>query len=172
MADPKEKTVLIVDDEPDVQTYFQVALEEAGFNTMVAGDGMTALEKVKENPPDLISLDLVMPKKSGMKFLYEMKKDKELKHIPVLIVTAHARDEMGKEDLDKIMENRMLSGPGLYLEKPVTPKKYVKCIKQMLGMEIQEDQENTSEMRQELQEKLKGADPDTLKKMLEQFNSK
>jgi CheY-like chemotaxis protein len=76
-----------------------------------------AMEMIRRAPTDFISLDLVMPKKSGHKLLHELRKDRQLSRIPVLIVTAHAQDELGAGDLQDIMDNRVISGPGVYLEK-------------------------------------------------------
>src|SRR5210317_1383199 len=95
MTRPQDKTVLVVDDEPNVRQYLAQILLDAGFNVLQAGDGREAMEKIQESPPDFISLDLVMPRKSGHKLLYELRKDRKLSQIPVLIVTAHAQDEMG-----------------------------------------------------------------------------
>ena len=131
MATETKKTVLVVDDEQDVRDYLQTALEDAGFQVETACDGLEALEAVRRNRPDLISLDLVMPRHSGAKFYRELHKDKTLQHIPVLIVTGHARDEMGRADFDEMT----MSGPGVYLEKPVRPKSYVSAVRKLLGME-------------------------------------
>ena len=171
MTNPNDKLILVVDDEPDVRTYFQVALEEAGFQVSVATNGDEALEEVEKRRPDLISLDLVMPKKTGIKFLYQLRKNNDWAQIPVLVVTAHAKDEMGKNDLEEIMSNTTLSGPGV-LEKPVNSRKYVNSIKQILDIEITESGDDPLTMKQELQEKLKQADADTLKNMLELMNKK
>ena len=62
-----------------------------------------------------------MPRKSGHKLLFELKRDRKLSRIPVLVVTAHAHDELGKKDLEEIMASAVMSGPGTYLEKPVNP---------------------------------------------------
>ena len=67
MTRPEDKTVLIVDDEPNVRDYLAQILRDAGFGVVTAGDGDEALEIIRENPPDFISLDLVMPRKSGHK---------------------------------------------------------------------------------------------------------
>ena len=96
-------------------------LEDAGFKVLTASDGEEALTVIREKRPDFISLDLVMPRKSGHKLLFELRKDRDLSRIPVLIVTAHARDEMGRKDLEDIMANSVMSGPGIYLEKPISP---------------------------------------------------
>jgi CheY-like chemotaxis protein len=69
MARPEDKTVLVVDDEEDVREYFAMALEDAGFNVLRAANGNEALERIREKTPDFISLDLVMPEKSGIRLL-------------------------------------------------------------------------------------------------------
>jgi len=83
MDNNSKKRILVVDDESDVREYLQLALEDAGFEVETACDGLEALEKVRKNPPNLISLDLVMPKHSGVKFYRDIQKDKEYSKIPV-----------------------------------------------------------------------------------------
>jgi CheY-like chemotaxis protein len=162
------KKVLIVDDEPDVRTYLKSALEDYGFNVKTASDGFDALEQLETFTPDIISLDLVMPRHSGIKFYRDLKKRKEWSKIPVLIVTGHARDDLGKADFDAMI----MQGPGVYLEKPVKPNNYVATICQMLGIEspvkIQEDTElNTEQLREELLKNLSTADTEALQKALD-----
>ena len=72
-----------------------------------------------------------MPKHSGARFYRELQKDKTLSGIPVLVVTGHARDELGKTDFDELT----MCGPGVYLEKPVRPDSYVSAVRRLLGME-------------------------------------
>jgi CheY-like chemotaxis protein len=96
MTDETPKRVLVVDDEPDVRGYLRSALEDAGFVVEAASDSLEALDLIRRNPPDLISLDLVMPRHSGAKLYRELQKDRKLSKIPVLIVTGHARDELGR----------------------------------------------------------------------------
>jgi CheY-like chemotaxis protein len=167
MEEARDKTVLVVDDEPDVREYLKTVLEDAEFNVLTAGDGEEALDVIRQEKPDFISLDLIMPRKSGHKLLYELKKDKELSRIPVLIVTAHARDELGKDSLEDLLSNRVMSGPGTYLEKPVNPLSYVRSIQRALGMEESKETEDKLSLRDELQEKLQGADADALRQALE-----
>jgi CheY-like chemotaxis protein len=163
------KRILIVDDEADVREYLKVALEDAGFEVETACDGLEALEIIRRNPPDLISLDLVMPKHSGVRFYRELQKDKTLNKIPVLTVTGHARDELGKADFEEMT----MSGPGVYLEKPVSSQKYVSAVRKLLGMEPLE----TSELKQDdlqktLSEALKEADAKALQRALEALRKK
>jgi CheY-like chemotaxis protein len=167
MVRPSDKTILVVDDEPNVRQYLRIILEDAGFSVITASDGEEALAILKENKPDFISLDLVMPRKSGHKLLYELRKDSALSRIPVLIVTAHAKDELGKRDLDDLFENKVLSGPGTYLEKPVTPSAYVRAVKRALGLEEQEETESGVQLKEELEKSLKNAGPEAMRRALE-----
>ena len=163
----EDKTILVVDDEPDVRDYLRMILEDAGFQVTTAGNGEEALEMVRESRPDFISLDLIMPRMSGHKFLYALKRDRDLSRIPVLVVTAHANDEMGKGDLEDLFDKKMMSGPGTYLEKPVNPASYVRSIKRALGLPVDDDQEERQELRNELRDTLQGASPEALRKALE-----
>ena len=166
-----KKNILVVDDEKDVREFLRAALIESGFDVILAEDGNIALEKVKKQIPDLISLDLVMPKKSGAKFHRELSKHKEWSKIPIIIVTGHARDDLGKSDLKELT----MSGPGVYLEKPVKPNNYIAAIKKILKMDTTDEEKETAEMV-DLQNNLKNiidnADPDTLKKLKELMNKK
>jgi CheY-like chemotaxis protein len=173
MTKGEEKTILVVDDEPNVLHYLQTILEDAGFNVETAGDGNEALEKIKSRPPDFISLDLVMPRRSGRKLLHELQKSKEWSRIPVMIVTAHAKDEMGQGDLEDLLQNRAMAIPGGYMEKPVKPESYVRCIQQALGVDetgAADSAPGKKSLQQELQEKLSHASPDALRKALEALN--
>ena len=161
------KTILVVDDEPDLRQYLRTLLEDAGFAVVTAADGQIALEKIREHPPDLISLDLVMPRKSGHRLLFELKRDKVLARIPVLVLTAHARTDLGKPDLEDLLRNRVLSGPGTYLEKPVQPKTYLRSIQRALGLEETPDQENRLDLKAELDRSIQGASHEALQKALE-----
>ena len=169
MSDQIKKRILVVDDEADVRNFLKAALKEAGFEVITAEDGFLALEEVKKQLPDLISLDLVMPKKSGAKFYHELTKKKEWSKIPIIIVTGHARDDLGKADLKELT----MSGPGVYLEKPVKPDNYIAAIKSILKMDTTVEEKKNAELV-ELQSKLKNmiddADPETLKKIKDMIN--
>ena len=167
MVQASDKTILVVDDEPNVREYLKTVLEDAEFNVVTAGDGVEALEMIHREKPDFISLDLIMPRKSGHKLLYELKKDKDLSRIPVLIVTAHARDELGQESLEDILNSRVMSGPGTYLEKPVNPLSYVRSVQRALGIEESDETQDRLSLKDELQQELQGADADALRQALE-----
>ncbi len=166
MTESVRKKILVVDDEADVRNFLQAALVEAGFDVTLAEDGDIALTKIKEELPDLVSLDLVMPRKSGAKLYRELSKHKEWSKIPIIIVTGHARDELGKSDLKELT----MSGPGIYLEKPVKPNNYIAAIKSVLKMETTEEEQETAKLvgiQNDLKNFIDNADPDTLKKLKE-----
>jgi CheY-like chemotaxis protein len=157
-------SVLVVDDEADVRSYLKSALEDAGFAVQTASDGREALEMIRQAPPDLISLDLVMPRHSGAKLHRELQRDPRLAKIPVLIVTGHARDELGRTDFEELT----LSGPGVYLEKPVSPASYVAAVRRLLGLEVPAEPEPPAEdLRSALDRALSGADRDALQRALD-----
>jgi CheY-like chemotaxis protein len=170
MTRESEKYVLIVDDEPDVRSYLRSALEDAGFRVRTACDGLEAWESIRRDPPDLISLDLVMPRHSGAKLYRELQKDRTLSKIPVLIVTGHARDDLGQTDFEELT----MSGPGVYLEKPVRPASYVAAVRKLLGIEVPETSEagQSDELRRSLDEALSGAGRDALQRALDALRKK
>ncbi len=167
MVRAEDKTILVVDDEPNVRVFLQTALEDAGFNVVTAADGDEALEIINTRMPDFISLDLVMPKRSGPRLLRHLKKHKELARIPVLIVTAHAKTELGEGDLKDIMADSVMSGPGVYLEKPVRPAAYVRHVKEALGIEVTEEGEDKMNLREELEKRMQDASPEAIRKALD-----
>jgi CheY-like chemotaxis protein len=171
MPKPQDKTILVVDDEDDVRDYFADILSDAGFNVRTAADGEEALQCVREKVPDFISLDLVMPRKSGIKFLYELRHNREWMNVPVVVVTAHAHDKLGKKDLENILEDKSFSGPKFYLEKPIDEAAYVRTICENLGVDYEEpEQADDSEtQRKELEGLIKDADPATISDLLKRL---
>lgn len=172
MARPEDMTVLVVDDERDVLLFLQSSLEDAGFTVLTASDGNQALEQLKNNEVHFISLDLVMPNKSGAKCLYEIRKHKEWSRIPVVVVTGHARDELGRSDFEEIFSGKTISGPQVYLEKPVKPNDYVNMVKRQLGIEVKEEPAKPEDIKKNLKQMLDGADEETLKKIKDMLGKK
>ena len=127
MAENK-KTILIVEDEPDTATYLSTLLGDAGYDTVAAEDGDQALEKVKASPPDLITLDITMPHKSGVRFYRDMKESDKWKSIPIIIVTGISTD------FERfISTRRQVPPPEGYLSKPIDQEKMLTMVKQHLG---------------------------------------
>lgn len=178
MHQPSEVTVLVVDDDPDVTTFLATILEDAGMQVMTAHDGFEALDRLREKIPDVISLDLVMPGKSGVRVLHELRKHPAWSRIPVLVVSGHTRDEAVKRDLATVLADTTISGPSLYLEKPVTPEKYLDAVCRVAGVEIQRPPEqvraperSAETLRHELEALLRNADESSLRAALEALRS-
>jgi CheY-like chemotaxis protein len=166
MARAEDKTVLVVDDEPNVRDYLRMILEDAGFRVVTAGDGEEALQRIRDRPPDFISLDLIMPRRSGHRLLLELKRDRTLGRIPVLIVTAHAHDELGRQDLQDILDGAVMSGPGTYLEKPVNPESYVRAISRAPAVAPPPQETPRAALRAEIEHSMAGASPGALREAL------
>ena len=175
MSHASEKLVLVVDDEPDVRNFLATCIEDAGFNVKVAVDGVDALEKVEENIPDLMTLDMVMPRKSGIKVLRTLRANEKWVNIPVIVITAHARDEFGSEDIKDF--NAFTSGlrPRYTMEKPVTPKKLVKAISEILDVEVDDTErypQSLSSEQTSLAKMIEKSDPETINKIKQLLESK
>jgi DNA-binding NtrC family response regulator len=108
-----------------------------------------------------------MPKMSGLKFFKYIQKNKDRAGIPVVVVTAHARDELGSEDFEKIERFKSDECKIFTLEKPVDAPTYVNTIRQALDLEplIAASEEGAS-LRVEVTDAIRGADQETLKKAL------
>lgn len=168
MALASEKTLLIVDDEPDVRNFLSTCAEDTGFKVFTAVDGEDAIAKVQTVNPDLMTLDMVMPKKSGYKVLKELRAMEKYAELPVIVITAHANDEMGSEDMRKMYAT--FSGgkaPKITLEKPITPDKLIKSIAKILDVDLDASvaQAAATAPPADLAALIGGADAETLEKV-------
>ncbi len=127
------KKILVIDDEPDMVTFLSTLLEENGYDTIPASDGEEGLEKARTQKPDLVSLDLLMPNKSGFKMFRELRKEEGLKDIPVIMVTGFAKDDVPQMDFKQWIQQRSVRGPEAYIEKPVNKEAYVDTIRKLIG---------------------------------------
>ena len=93
------KKILFVEDEPSLQKAVNEVLTQEGFEVMTASDGEEGLEMIKQEP-DLVLLDLILPKKDGFQVLKEMKEDEKTKDIPVIVLT----NLEGTGDVEKALE--------------------------------------------------------------------
>jgi CheY-like chemotaxis protein len=124
----ERKTILIVEDDPDTVTYLSTLLEDAGYSAVVAEDGDQALESVRASRPDLITLDITMPKKSGVRFYRDMKESNEWKGIPIIIVTGIS------SDFEKFISTRQqVPPPEGYVSKPIDKEQMLSLIKERIG---------------------------------------
>jgi DNA-binding response OmpR family regulator len=124
--------VMIVDDDPLMVRMYQKKLTNDGYDVMTAGDGMEALEKLESQKPDLILLDIMMPKLNGLDTLKKIKADSKTKDIPVIMLTNVGASD---EDADRGLE----LGAVAYLVKAGNrPADVVSKIKEVLGGYLRE----------------------------------
>ena len=136
MADGQKKKILVVDDEPDVVTYLTTLLEDNGYIVISAVDGNEAMGKTRSEAPDLVTLDISMPEKSGVKFYREVKGDAGLKDIPIVIVTGVESTQDGGtgKDFERFLSTRKsVPPPDAFIQKPIDEAELLGALKRLLG---------------------------------------
>ncbi|MBM3327184.1 MAG: response regulator [Calditrichaeota bacterium] len=124
---PVQKTILVIDDEPDTLTYFTSLLEDNGYATVSAKNGEEALNCVKVAAPDLITLDITMPEMSGVKFYRTVREDVRWKHIPVVIITG-----VSENFKDFISSRRQVPPPDGFISKPIDREQFLELVAKLL----------------------------------------
>jgi CheY-like chemotaxis protein len=166
MAHASEKRILVVDDEPDVRNFLATCIEDAGFQVETANDGAQALEKLLADPPDLMTLDMVMPRVSGINLMRQIRGMEQFARLPVIVITAHAHDELGSEDIRGFSAFTSGLRPRYTMEKPVTPQKLVNAISEILGVETDAASAAAKDdERQKVMQMIGRTDSETLKKI-------
>jgi CheY-like chemotaxis protein len=128
------KKVLVVDDDPDVRLFNITVLEENGYTPIEAANGEEGMQFIQKERPDLVILDVLMPRESGVRLYRQMKTDPKLAKIPVIILSGitqksflrsqKALTEFGGAEVPE---------PEAYLEKPVEPEELAKTIQSILA---------------------------------------
>lgn len=119
-----KKRILIVEDEAELVEMITMRLAASGYEVISASDGQEGLEKAKKEKPDLLILDLMLPKMDGYKVCGLLKKDTKYAQIPVIIFTARAQEE------DKKLAEEM--GADAYITKPFEPQLLLAKIEELL----------------------------------------
>lgn len=122
---PLAKKILAVDDERHIVRLIQVNLERAGYQVITAFDGTEGLKKVESEKPDLIVLDVMMPKMDGFEVLKRLQANPETREIPVIMLTAKAQDT----DVFRGWS----SGVSAYLTKPFNPLELLTFVKRIFS---------------------------------------
>lgn len=120
----RRRRVLIADDNPQLLELLEAYLEPLGVEVTTAMDGQATLEAVEERPPDVILLDVMMPKRSGFEVCQTLKQDERFRQIAIVMVTA--LNELG--DLERGRE----SGADEFLSKPVNKHELLECVRRLL----------------------------------------
>ena len=128
------KKILIIDDEKDVITYLDTLFKNNGYDTISADNADDGIEKAKTEKPDLVSLDIVMPGKSGIKVYRALRDDEQLKRIPVIIVTAATGYRNEPEGFKKFLSTRRnYPPPDGFVPKPIDKEELIKEVKDLIG---------------------------------------
>lgn len=124
MAVADKQTILVVDDEQDLLDLIEYNLQKEGFDVLKAEDGKEGIEMARKHRPNLMLLDIMMPKMDGLEVVERMRDDKDLKHIPIIFLTARGDEKTEVEGLDK--------GGDDYITKPISTTKLISRIKAVL----------------------------------------
>ena len=119
-----KQTILVVDDERDLLDLIEYNLKKEGFKVLKAENGEEGISKAKEHKPDLILLDIMMPKMDGLEAVEIMRKDDDLKKAPIIFLTARSDEKTEIDGLNK--------GGDDYITKPISTTKLVSRIKAVL----------------------------------------
>ncbi len=119
------KKVLIVDDEPNIVLSLEFLMEEAGYEVRSVADGQQALDAVREEVPDLILLDIMLPKLDGYEICREIRANPQAKDVRVIMLTAKGRE------VDQ--EKGLAFGADEYITKPFSTREVVEKVRHILG---------------------------------------
>jgi two-component system response regulator MprA len=120
---PIGKGILVVDDDPGIQELLELALKGEGYRVTVAADGIDALRAIEAHRPDLIVLDLMMPRMDGLRFSVELKRRDLRDDIPILVLTAAT---MGRDQANEIEAES-------YVDKPFNLPHFLNEVARLLG---------------------------------------
>ncbi|MBU0464504.1 MAG: response regulator [Proteobacteria bacterium] len=128
------KKVLVIDDDQDVRSFVVTVLEENQYIPLVAKDGVEGLEMIEKEHPDLVILDVLMPRGSGIRLYRKLKTDEKLEKIPVIMFTGIAlRSFLKSQKVLDEFKGGEVPKPDIYLEKPVEPEELLAAIKKKIG---------------------------------------
>jgi two-component system phosphate regulon response regulator PhoB len=128
------KKVLVVDDDVDIRKVVSKLVEKSGYITIEAKNGVEGMGKVREDKPDLIILDILMPKESGIRMYRELKIEEALKDIPVIVLSAIPKKSFFRSQ--KVLDEfagQSVPEPEAYIEKPEEPEELIALMKKILG---------------------------------------
>lgn len=123
------KIALIIDDEPDIATYHATLLSDHGWEVRTALSGDEGLAAAKEEKPDLVLLDVMMPERGGLSTLIGFRKDPQLAKVPVVLVTGIQGTLTA--DFEQFLDRFKSYHPDGYVEKPIDPDKLLAMINEL-----------------------------------------
>lgn len=157
-ADTAGHTILLVEDDADILAFNKILLTEKGYHVRTAANGIDAIAALKDELPDIIITDLMMPGKDGLAVIKEVRSNPLTDHIPVIILSAKASAQSKMEGVTE--------GAQVYLSKPFQPEELVGMVRNQLSIiERQKTRyrENTEQQNIPIEERFSGDDPFTRK---------
>lgn len=129
----EKKTILIVDDELDMRIFLSTLFETGGYSAIVAKNGAEGIEKARKNPPDLITLDIMMPGEGGVFMYHQLRISEELKNIPIVMLSAIAkRTFMHYLKMLNARLGGVIPQPDAYMEKPPEAQELLRTVESLL----------------------------------------
>jgi DNA-binding response OmpR family regulator len=130
----KRNKILIIDDEPDAVNYLKAVLCENNIEGISAENSKIAWESLEKDKPDMICLDIMMPRESGISLYVRLREDRRFAEIPVIIISGV--EPAGEFDIYKFIANKKIPPPEKYIEKPIRVENFIKAINEILEKEI------------------------------------
>jgi len=127
MNNTENKHILCIEDEPEMIDLIRLILGRRGFDVVGAAGGKEGLEKVRQELPDLVLLDLMMPDMDGWEVYQQMKADEKTKNIPVIVITAKA------QSIDKVLGLHIAKVDD-YIAKPFSPQELLSSVDKVFGI--------------------------------------
>lgn len=124
------RRILIVDDEPDVTTYLSLVLKQYGFTPLVATSADQARDLIATEKPDLICLDIMMPKRSGFSFYSDLRQMTGFSDTPVVVISGIV--QAGEFDFRQFVPDESIPPPQHYLEKPIDVDQFIALLKKLV----------------------------------------
>ncbi len=134
----QRKKVLVVDDDESAAAFVKAALDSEKYEVESVGDGLAGLSRARENPPDLIILDVYMPRQPGFYTLRDIKADPKTKSIPVIMLTGIGK-RLGISYSTQDLYDVLGIEPDVFLEKPVDPVFLQRVTNRLMGMGLPDD---------------------------------
>jgi two-component system phosphate regulon response regulator PhoB len=130
-----ERKILVVDDELDTRIFISTLLETSGYKPIVAADGLEGLKKARQIRPELIILDVMMPREGGVEMYRQLKADETLRGIPVIMLSGIAKKTFFySQNLLNLYESHIVPEPEAYIEKPPEPEELLQWTRNLLGI--------------------------------------
>lgn len=136
MMQASDKKILVVDDDPDIRNLLAACIKKAGFRVEIALDGLDALDKIQADIPDMITVDMVMPRRSCVNLIRKLRNNDKWVNIPIIVISPHASDDFENDEV-KAFEGFTAQQQQSYIfKKPIAPALILKTISEILNVKV------------------------------------